>query len=250
MQLKFVRFNNKGRSTAWGILNGSIINPIEGNVFGDYRVSGESVSLNDVTLLAPCVPSKAVCIGKNYNDHKSETEMDEPILFLKPPTSLNHPNGIVEYPVMTSDLQFEAELAVVIKKTAKYVSEENAYEYIMGYTCANDITARDLQRKDGQWTRSKSFDGFMPIGPCLETDIDPHRLDIKLYLNDEVRQSSNTCNLIFKIPRLIAFVSQVMTLYPGDVILTGSPSGPRPMKAGDRVVVEIEGIGRLENQIG
>ncbi len=249
--MKLVRFRENNQ-IKWGQLDGQLINAVSGDVFGDYIVSGETFLLNNVQLFAPCVPSKAVCIGLNYHDHAQEMNLalpSQPLMFLKPSSSLCHPGGKIEYPEITRDLHYEAELAVVIKKQAKKVRPENANEYILGYTCANDVTARDLQKGDGQWTRGKSFDTFMPIGPCLETELDPHKLDIRLYLNGELKQSSNTNNLIFKVPELIAFITEVMTLYPGDVILTGTPSGVGPMQAGDIVSVEINGIGKLDNII-
>ena len=250
--MKIVRFMD-GHLEKWGILQDEKINLIEGSIFGDFKVADQSVLLKDVTLLAPCTPSKGVCIGLNYHDHAREMNLvlpTEPLMFLKPSSTLNHPGGTLVYPAISNNLHFEGEMAIVIKKEAHHVKVENVHEYILGYTCANDVTARDLQIKDGQWTRGKSFDTFMPIGPCIETEIDPHNINIKLYLNDQVHQSSNTSNLIFKVPELVAFVTQVMTLYPGDVILTGTPAGVGPMEVGDRVVVELEGIGRLENVVG
>lgn len=249
--MKLVRFADN-KQIKWGALKGEVISIIDGDIFGDYSLSGDIVLLKSVQLLAPCTPSKAVCIGLNYHDHAREMNLplpSHPLMFLKPPSALCNPGGNIEYPAITQDLHYEAELAVVIKKQAKKVSPENANEYILGYTCANDVTARDLQKSDGQWTRGKSFDTFMPIGPCVETELNPHNIDIKLYLNKELKQSSNTNNLIFKVPELIAFVTEVMTLYPGDVILTGTPSGVGPMQAGDLVSVELAGIGKLENRI-
>lgn len=247
--MKIVQFLKNGEA-AHGVLQDNKIYDIDGSIFADFKVLSDYVLVDEVTLLAPCTPSKAVCIGLNYNDHKRKTDLQEPTLFLKPTSSLNNPNGIIEYPVISNDVQYEAELAIVIKKQARNIAAEHAYDYILGYTCANDVSARDLQKRDVQWTRGKSFDTFMPLGPCIETDLDPNNLDIKLYLNDEIRQFSNTSNLLFKIPELVAFVTEVMTLYPGDVILTGTPAGVGPMEIGDRVVVEVEGIGRLENIIG
>lgn len=250
--VKIVRFSYEDQEK-WGVLTNKQIHIIKGDIFGDYEVLDQCVLLEQVTLLAPCTPSKGVCIGLNYHDHAREMKLvlpEEPLMFLKPSSALNHPGGILEYPAISSNLHFEAEMAIVIKKQARHVTMDNAYDYILGYTCANDVTARDLQLKDGQWTRGKSFDTFMPIGPCIETEIDPHHINIKLYLNDKVCQSSNTSNLIFKVPELLVFVTQVMTLYPGDVILTGTPAGVGAMEAGDVVVVELEGIGRLENIVG
>jgi 2-keto-4-pentenoate hydratase/2-oxohepta-3-ene-1,7-dioic acid hydratase in catechol pathway len=249
--VKLVRFNYANQEK-WGVLSGNNINIIDGNVYNNYEVSGIMVSLDAVKLLAPCSPSKGVCIGLNYYDHAREMNLkipDEPLMFIKPSSSLAHPGDSIEYPAISKNLHFEAELAIVIKKQAKNILVDKAYDYILGYTCANDVTARDLQLKAGQWTRGKSFDTFMPVGPWIETDIDPHNISIKLYLNSKVLQSSNTSNLIFKVPQLVAFVTQVMTLYPGDVILTGTPAGVGPMLAGDKVVVELDGIGRLENTI-
>lgn len=249
--MKIVCFTN-GQSKEWGILDGVKIRFIDGDIYGSYRVTEQTVDLDDVQLLAPCAPSKGVCIGLNYHDHAQEMQLtlpEEPLFFLKPSTSLNHPSGQVEYPAISHNLHYEAELAIVIKKKARHVSEADAHDYILGYTCANDVTARDIQMKDGQWTRGKSFDTFMPLGPCIETELDPHNLHIRLYLNGELKQSSNTRNLIFSVPRLIAHVSQVMTLLPGDVILTGTPAGVGAMQVGDQVMVEIEGIGRLVNTI-
>ena len=247
--MKIVRFNYNEKET-WGILNENKINIVKGNIFSDYEISDEEIRLDSVNLLAPCVPTKGVCVGLNYSDHAKEMNLakpEEPIIFIKPSSALNHPEAGIEYPSMSKNLHYEAELAIVIKKQAHNVSKGHAKEYILGYTCANDVTARDLQNKDGQWTRCKSFDGFMPIGPCIETGLDADNLDIKLFLNNQLRQCSNTSNFIFKVDEIVSFVSQVMTLYPGDVILTGTPSGIGPMQVGDKVAVEIEGIGRLEN---
>lgn len=249
--MKLVRFQTAA-GIKYGVLNGEEIRVIAGDIFGTYDITDEVFRLDSVQLLSPCEPSKAVCVGLNYHDHAREMKLalpKEPLIFLKPSSSLAHPGGNVEYPPISKNLHYEAELAVVIKKTAKNVPAEKAKDYILGYTCANDVTARDLQHSDGQWTRGKSFDTFMPIGPWVETELDGDNVDIKLYLNNEIKQQSNTSNLIFKINELVAFVTQVMTLYPGDVILTGTPSGVGPMQVGDVVEVEIAGIGKLTNKI-
>ncbi len=204
-------------------------------------------------LLAPCVPGKAVCVGLNYKDHAMELGLappQSPVLFMKPSTSLIGPGDTIVYPDMSQRVDYEAELVVVIGRKAARISEEKALDYVLGYTCGNDVTARDLQPKDGQWTVSKSFDTFMPLGPWIETELDPAHLSIKAILNGEVRQSSHTGNLIFSVPKLISYISRIMTLEPGDVIMTGTPSGIGPMKKGDRIAVEIEGIGTLENIVG
>lgn len=249
--MKFVRFQ-QGAAIRYGVLEGENIRLVEGDIFGKWAMGNQAVKPDSVTLLAPCAPSKAVCIGLNYHGHAREMKIDlpkEPLMFLKPSTTLANPGSAVEYPPISQNLHFEAELAVVIGKQARHVPAAAARDYILGYTCANDVTARDLQMKDGQWTRGKSFDTFMPLGPCIATDIDPADTELKLYLNGEVKQASNTGDLIFKVEELVAFVSQVMTLYPGDVILTGTPAGVGPMQVGDTVVVELAGIGRLENTI-
>ena len=197
-------------------------------------------------------PSKIIAVGLNYIDHAAELRMEipkNPIIFLKPPSSLIFNNDPIIYPAMTRELHYEAELAVIIKDRIKNIKPEEAAEHIRGYTCGNDVTARDLQRLDGQWTRAKSFDTFCPIGPEIVSDINPDNLTIKLYLNGAVKQSSNTSNMIFKVDDLVSFISQVMTLESDDVILTGTPVGVGPMAVGDEVAVEIEGIGKLVNKV-
>lgn len=206
----------------------------------------------EVKLLAPCQPSKIVAVGLNYRDHAKELNMsipEEPILFLKPSTSvIGHEDKIV-YPAMCTQLDYEAEIAVVIKKKCQHIIPEQVEEYILGYTCFNDITARDLQRKDGQWTRAKSFDTFSPFGPWIVDGIDPRNLKITLSLNGRVKQSSTTQNLIFDIPTIVSFASRVMTLLPEDVITTGTPPGVGPMNGNDVVEVSIEHIGVLRNTV-
>ena len=194
--------------------------------------------------------SKVVAVGLNYKKHAEELGFSlptEPIIFIKPATSIiGHLENII-YPPSVGQLDYEAELAIVIKKIAKNVKKENANEYILGYTCANDVTARDFQKKDGQWTRAKSFDTFCPLGPQIISDLNPNNLEITLRLNGEIKQKSNTSDMIFSVAEIIEFVSSVMTLLPDDVIITGTPAGIGPMKKGDTVEVEIEGIGVLKN---
>jgi len=206
--------------------------------------------INDIKINSPVSPSKMVCVGLNYKDHAAELKMDlpdEPIIFLKPPTAVIGHLGNIIYPDSSNQVDYEAELGIVVSKKAKNVSD--AEEYIGGYTAFNDVTARDLQRKDTQWTRAKSFDTFAPIGPCIETELDPSNLNISLKLNGEFKQKSNTKNMIFDVYELVEFVSDIMTLYPGDIIATGTPPGVGPMNIGDTVEVEIEKIGRLRNFI-
>jgi 2-keto-4-pentenoate hydratase/2-oxohepta-3-ene-1,7-dioic acid hydratase in catechol pathway len=197
-------------------------------------------------------PSKIICVGLNYKDHAAEMKMalpKEPVIFLKPPTAVIYNNDKIVYPPQTGNLHYEAELALVIKDRCKNISEQEAPRHIRGFTCANDVTARDLQTLDGQWTRAKSFDTFCPVGPEVVSGLDPDRLAIKLYLNGELKQSSTTANMIFNVNFLVAFISQIMTLEADDLILTGTPPGIGPMRIGDEVKVEIAGIGSLTNKV-
>jgi 2-keto-4-pentenoate hydratase/2-oxohepta-3-ene-1,7-dioic acid hydratase in catechol pathway len=210
---------------------------------------GEVLRPEDVTLLPPCQPSKIVCVGLNYVKHALELKMplpEEPILFLKPPSAVLPPDGQIVYPATSSQVDYEGELAAVIGKRCRNVPAEEAEKYILGYTCFNDVTARDLQKRDGQWTRAKSFDTFAPFGPGIAR-IDPSQADIMTRVNGRMVQNSNTSDLIFSVPRLVSFISAVMTLEPGDVIATGTPPGVGPLQRGDSVEVEIEGIGTLRN---
>jgi len=197
-------------------------------------------------------PKKIVLVGLNYKDHAKELGMDipdDPIIFIKPTSSLIGPNQNIIYPEGVERLDYEAELAIVIKKKAKNIVIEEASDYILGYTCLNDVTARNLQEKDGQWTRAKSFDTFCPVGPCIETDLDPKDLKIRSYLNGRLKQNSSTSNFIFSAKFLISYISKIMTLQPEDIISTGTPSGVGPMQKGDTIKIEIEGIGSLENYV-
>ena len=199
-------------------------------------------------------PSKIVCVGLNYRKHAQEFNMsipEEPVIFLKPPSSLVYDGDDIVYPPLTQELHYEAELGVVIGRTCKSVSVKDANQYIEGYVCANDVTARDLQRKDGQWTRSKSFDTFCALGKTIipKDMVNPNRLRIRAFLNDKTVQDSNTSDMIFPVADIVAFISSVMTLLPQDLILTGTPSGVGPMQKGDLIRIEIEGIGAISNRI-
>ncbi len=217
----------------------------------DTCTMGDKIEIE--RFLAPVQPSKIIAVGLNYRDHAREMGLElpgEPILFMKPATAVIGPFEEIRYPSQSSRVDYEAELAVVIGTTCRNVRASRAKDCILGYTCLNDVTARDLQAKDGQWTRAKSFDTFAPIGPWIATDIeDPHALSITARLNGEVKQSSNTSNLIFSVFELVEFISSVMTLKPGDVIATGTPSGVGPMLPGDEIAIEIEGIGVLNNRV-
>lgn len=197
-------------------------------------------------------PTKIIAIGLNYLDHAKELKMDipdQPLIFMKPATTVIGSEDAIILPPQTKELNYEGELAVVIKEKVKNVSKDAAQRFIAGYTCANDVTARDLQRIDGQWTRSKSFDTFCPLGPRIVSDIDPKQLSIITRVNGVVKQDSNTSNMIFDVFELVSFISEIMTLLPGDVIITGTPPGVGPLEAGDVVEVEIEGIGILKNTV-
>jgi 2-keto-4-pentenoate hydratase/2-oxohepta-3-ene-1,7-dioic acid hydratase in catechol pathway len=206
----------------------------------------------DAELLPPVNPGKIVCIGRNYADHAKELGNEppaEPIIFLKPPSAVIGPEGMIVIPPQSQRVDFEGELAIVIGKTARNIRSADWREYVAGFTCANDVTARDLQKKDVQFTRGKSFDTFLPLGPCLSTDIDPTAARLITRVNGKVRQDGNTRQMIFGCDRILEFISSVMTLNPGDVILTGTPAGVGPLKSGDTVEVEIEGIGTLRNVV-
>jgi 2-keto-4-pentenoate hydratase/2-oxohepta-3-ene-1,7-dioic acid hydratase in catechol pathway len=247
--LKVARFLHKGKER-FGIVEGNQIRAAAGEIFGAFHISQQGYSLEEVKLLPPVRPSKIVAVGLNYKDHAAELNaelLDEPLLFLKPGSAvIGHLDHIV-YPPLSQRVDYEGELAIVMGKTTKGVSEGEADGYILGYTCLNDVTARDLQLKDGQWTRAKGFDTFAPLGPWIETEIDPGDLVLETFLNGECKQSSRTSNLIFNHRHLVSFISKVMTLYPGDCIATGTPAGIGPMQVGDRVEVVIQGIGRLVN---
>jgi 2-keto-4-pentenoate hydratase/2-oxohepta-3-ene-1,7-dioic acid hydratase in catechol pathway len=220
---------------------------------GSIRLTGTRYSLADVRLLAPIVPSKVVAIGKNYAAHAREMggeAPDEPVIFLKPSTSVIGPADAIIRPASLSQrVDFEGELAVVIGKIARNLPPERAMDAVFGYTCANDVTARDLQAKDGQWARAKGFDTFCPLGPWIETELDPADLEITTTVNGEKRQNSRTSLLLHDVPALISYVTAVMTLLPGDVLLTGTPDGVGPLEPGDQVSVTIEDIGTLTNRV-
>jgi 2-keto-4-pentenoate hydratase/2-oxohepta-3-ene-1,7-dioic acid hydratase in catechol pathway len=217
---------------------------------GGVRLTGNSYPLAEVRLLAPVLPSKVVAADRNYTRELDGEAPPEPVLFLKPSTSVTGPGDAIKYPVkLTERVDFEGELAVVIGRLCRQVPPERADEVIFGYTCANDVTARDLQARDGQWTRAKGFDTFCPLGPWMETGTNPADLELTTTVNGTVRQQARTSELLWSVPGLVAYVSQVMTLLPGDVLLTGTPAGGGPLTAGDQVSVTIESIGTLTNRV-
>lgn len=245
--MRLVRFTADG-CCGYGVYTDDGVQVMSWEPF-DYLVDTvEVMPLESVKLLSPVVPTKIVAIGLNYSDHAAEFDQelpDEPLLFMKASSTVLAPDGEVVYPPQSKRLDFEAELAVVIGAEAHQVSVEEADSYVLGYTCGLDMTARDLQSKDGQWTRSKNFDTFCPLGPWVDTDVDPTDLAIKLSVNGETRQDSRTSQMIFGVPHLVSFISGVMTLYPGDVIMTGTPPGVGPVEVGDRIEMSIEGVGTL-----
>lgn len=250
--MHWLRFNHDAKEYTGYLANGKIF-AVTGDIYGNnYQETGKTFSLDEIEWLPPCVPGKIIGIGLNYRDHAREMKMelpDEPIMFLKADTSLLPHKGVIIHPPAVKRMDYEAELAVVIGKTARNVPEEEALDYVFGYTCGNDVTARDVQKKDGQWVRAKSYDTFCPLGPWIVTDLDASDLAISLTVNGEEKQRSRTSQLAYNTARLVSFLSKAMTLQPGDVILTGTPSGVGPLQPGDRVSVIIEGIGELTNTV-
>ncbi len=259
--MRICRFAH-GEEVSFGVLDNldeqgeltdnSIIAILKGHPFGEFDPDGRVIPASSVKLLAPILPSKIIGIGKNYADHAAEMDSvlpPEPLMFLKPSTSVIGPNESILLPRQTSMVHHEAELAVVIGRFCKDVPRARVAEVILGYTCANDVSARDVQKSDGQWSRAKGFDTFCPLGPWIETDLDPSELTVTAYVGDQLRQSGNTKDLIFSVVDLVSYVSHQMTLLLGDVILTGTPAGVGPIVPGDEVEVAIEGIGSLVNQM-
>lgn len=248
--MKLGRFYYEGK-TFYGIIEG--LNVYKLKSLEPITVSNESYMVDSLKILPPVKPSKIICVGLNYKDHANELGYEipnTPTLFIKPPTcTIGHLDNIIYPSHMSSQVDYEGELAVVIKKECYKVKENEARKYILGFTCANDVTARDLQPKNGQWTVAKSFDTFLPLGPIITDEINPNNSEIKTYLNGRLVQKSNTNNFIFNVESLVSYISSIMTLKPFDVIITGTPSGIGPMKIGDIVEVEIEGIGRLTNYV-
>ena len=258
--MRIVRFSPNtsaciGSDPLFGVLNAeNQILVLRGDpIYSGIVPTETKVSLDEVRLLAPVIPrSKVVCVGKNYADHAAEMGSEvpkEPVIFLKPNTSVIGPDDLIQWPRMSERVDFEGELAVVISRICKDVPREKVSDVIFGYTIANDVTARDLQKIDGQWSRAKGFDTFCPLGPWIETEFEPGSQQIKTTLDGEIKQSDVLTSMTFKIPEIVEFISSVMTLLPGDVILTGTPAGIGPMPPGAEVVITIEGIGSLSNKV-
>jgi len=250
--MRLVRFRF-GDRIATGVVEGDAVRALAGTFFENPVPSGEEIPLDDVRLLAPTLPSKVVCLGKNYAAHAAEfgSEVpEEPLIFLKPSTSVSGPGDPIPLPRISNRVDYEGELAVVIGRIARNVRAEETFRYILGYTCANDVTLRDLQKKDDQWTRAKGFDGSCPLGPWVETELDPIDVHLETRVNGEVRQSASTSDMVFGVATIIEFVTEFMTLLPGDVIMTGTPEGVGKLEPGDKVEVVVDGIGVLMNPVG
>lgn len=255
--MKIIRYQYKDEPACFGWLlddaaEGQRVGPVLGNPFGEFRRDEAEIPLEEVRLLAPVQPSKIVCIGRNYAAHAEElgNEVPEvPLLFLKPPSTIIGPDAAVVLPPQSSRVEHEAELAIVIGKRGRWIDPELAMDYVYGYTIANDVTARDLQRGDKTWTRGKGFDTFCPVGPWIETDFDATDVLVSCHVNDELRQMASTRDMIFNPRQLIAYASSVMTLEPGDLLLTGTPAGVGPLEKNDLVSVTIEGLGHLSNPV-
>lgn len=250
--LKVCRFLYQGE-TLYGEIEGDKLFCLDRSYLEDMvQRTGKILPIDEVKLLTPVEPTKIICVGLNYAKHIEElghSLHEDPVIFLKPLTTLIGPEDEILLPQMSNQVEYEGELVVVIGKPLKNASEDQVRDSIFGYTCGNDVTARDLQKKDGQWTRSKGFDTFCPIGPWIVTDLDSSQLDIHTILNGVTKQSSNTKYLINPVTKLISYISQIMTLNPGDIIMTGTPEGVGPMKSGDEVTIHVEGIGQLNNHV-
>ena len=249
--MRIARFSVEG-DVAFGVVEGEEVAALVSHPFGPLSFTGDRYPLTAVRLLAPIIPSKVVAIGKNYADHAREMGSEppaSPVMFMKPSTAVVGPGDAVARPPSVQRLDFEGELAVVIGRLARDVPRSVALEAVLGYTCANDVTARDQQQSDGQWTRAKGYDSFCPLGPWIETELDPSATRVTTTLNGETKQDAKTDLLLHDVPALVEYVTNVMTLLPGDVILTGTPAGVGPMDVGDEVAVSVEGIGTLTNRV-
>ncbi len=250
--MKILRFQTPDRSPRYGWLYEDMVGEIDGDPFSAYRRLDPDIPIESVKLLPPVKPGKIVCVGRNYEAHAQEHGVqvgDIPVLFFKPGTSLVGPGDPIVLPPQSNQVQHEAELAVVIGRTGRWIQSEEAMEHVFGYTIANDVTARDLQRRDTQWTRGKGFDTFCPLGPWIETDYDPTDVLITCHVGEALRQMASTRDMVFTIPRLIVFISSIMTLEPGDIILTGTPAGVGDLVTGANVSITIEGLGTLVNPV-
>jgi 2-keto-4-pentenoate hydratase/2-oxohepta-3-ene-1,7-dioic acid hydratase in catechol pathway len=250
--MRIVRYQIKNESPRYGWILENKIGPIEGDIYGEFRRLEAETPLTEARLLAPVQPSKIICIGRNYAEHAKEhgAEVPQvPLIFMKPPSAIINPGEAIILPPQSHQIEHEAELVVVIGKRGRNLIAEEAQSHIFGYTAGNDVTARDLQKTDGQWTRAKGFDTFCPFGPWIDTEFDASDAVITCKVSGQPRQMASTRDMVFNVNMLIAFISSIMTLEPGDLIFTGTPAGVGPLKPGDRVEVEIEGLGKLVNPV-
>jgi len=251
--MRIVRYMTQdGKKPKYGWLLDDKVGEISGNLFGRYRRNEALTPLADVKLLPPTEPTKIVCVGRNYVEHAKELGNEVPkvpLIFMKPPSSIIANGETILLPPQSAQVEHEAELVVVIGKRGRHIKAENAKKHILGYTIGNDVTARDLQKSDNQWTRAKGFDSFCPFGPWIDTDFDPADAVITCRVNGQMRQMASTRDMVFNVGVLIAYISSVMTLEPGDLIFTGTPSGVGELKDGDEVTVEIEGLGLIKNKV-
>ena len=256
--MRIARFVSAGQEPAYGVVEGdpesgdAVVAVIDGHPIGQFAVTGQRLPLADVRLLAPIIPTKILAVGKNYADHAREMggeAPEQPLIFLKPSTAVIGPGDPIARPGNAGRVDHEGELAVVIGKVCRDVRPEQAYDVVLGYTCGNDVTARDQQKTDGQWTRAKGYDTFCPLGPWIETEFSPADVAVTTTVNGELRQSGRTSQFVHSIPDVIAYITACMTLLPGDVILTGTPAGVGPIDVGDEVAVTVEGIGSLTNVV-
>lgn len=250
--MRLIRFIKDKDAPRYGWVFEDSVGIIEGSPFGEFRRLETEFNLSEVKLLAPIIPSKILCIGRNYVAHAKEhgAEVpDVPMLFLKPPSSIIGPGEPIILPPQSQQVEHEAELVVVFGKKGRWIAPEEALDFVLGYTVGNDVTARDLQRRDGQWSRAKGFDTFCPIGPWIETTFDPADALVSCIVNGEMRQMASTRDMVFTIRQLVAYASSIMTLEPGDLLFTGTPAGVGPLTPGDIVEVIVEGIGALQNPV-
>ena len=250
--MRLIRYQIAVDPPQYGWVYQDKIGSIAGSPFGEYQREEAAIPLSDIHLLAPVQPSKIICIGRNYAAHAKEhsSEVPEiPLIFLKPPSAVIGPDETIVIPPQSQQVEHEAELAIVFSRQGRWIAPEDSLDYVLGYTIANDVTARDLQIRDGQWTRAKGFDTFCPIGPWIETEFDPSDALITCHVNGEIRQMASTRDMVFRVRQLIAFISSVMTLEPGDILLTGTPSGVGSLRPGDTIEISIEGLGILKNSV-
>jgi 2-keto-4-pentenoate hydratase/2-oxohepta-3-ene-1,7-dioic acid hydratase in catechol pathway len=252
ISVRIVRFISPEQGPAYGLLQEDVVYALDGTLYARPRPGRPVGSPGALRLLAPCEPSKIIAIGRNYREHAAEHGAEvptEPLVFLKPTSSIIGHEAPIVLPPQSNRVEHEAELVAVIGRRGRHIDRKSAWDYLLGFTCGNDVTARDLQRSDGQWARSKGFDTFCPLGPWIETDLDATSVDIVARVDGETRQRGNTRDMVHDLPSLISYVSSVMTLEPGDVILTGTPAGVAPLRPGEVVEVEVQGIGVLRNPV-